>query len=102
MSQPEKKPRIVKKKAPNWSQKETSILLDLCQQYPYLDDKYDNNVTRIKKTEAWKSISESVTKVDFVPRSPDACKRRHQNVRSRTSKKVRTWINDTKKTGKAT
>ena len=91
--------RKVTKKAPNWSQKQTTVLIDLCSEHPIIEQKYDNVVTKEAKRKAWEKISAAVTAADLPPRSPDACRKRQQNIKNRSSSKVRKWVAETRKTG---
>ena len=95
------KPRVrnFTKKAPNWSSKQTSVLIDLCQEHPVIDQKYDNHVTKEAKKKAWSTISAGVSAVEFPPRSPEACRKRQQNIKNRSSTAVRKWVTETRRTG---
>ena len=72
-----------KVKKANWSEQETSIVVDEVKiHYTILVSKLQNTVTLARKRQIWQSIADRVNSVGGNSRDVDACKKRWKDLKS--------------------
>ena len=86
--------------SPNWTPDEEAVLNDIASQHAsLLDSKFNSDNSKADKDKIWNLISKQVSAVGIYPRPPKACKRKWQNKKSVSGKKVRDWFKASQKTG---
>ena len=84
-----KKKVVNKTVSPNWTPDEEAVLNDIASQHAsLLDSKFNSDNSKADKDKIWNLISKQVSAVGIYPRPPKACKRKWQNKKSVSGKKV--------------
>lgn len=70
-------------KKPNWSSKETEVLLEeVSVEYTLLVSQFNNSVTIKRKNAIWQRIADRVNAIGGCNRPKEACKKRWKDLKS--------------------